>query len=105
MTDDNRIVLEQDGQLLAQATLSDVGPDGQVQAAVHVEPGQLPVGTRRELADQVHEHLVTAEADHLSAAVPLGDAELIDRMQDHLSDVSLRAAGASSMVEGDVDRG
>ena len=104
MTDQNRILLEDGGHLLAEARLSDVDPEGRVQAQVHVEPGDLPPGTRHTMADKVHDHLLTHDARHLHAAVPLGDCELIEGMTGHLSDVTLRAAGASSLIDGDVLR-
>ncbi len=104
MTEKNRIVLEEDGHLLAEARLSDVDPEGQVKAQVHVEPGDLPPGTRHTMADKVHDHLLAHDARHLHAAVPLGDCELIEGMTEHLSEVTLRAAGASSLIDGDVQR-
>ena len=32
-----------------------------------------------------------------------GDAELVDGFRGHLSDVELRVAGASSIIQGDID--
>ena len=103
MTDDqNRISLEKDGRLLAEATLSDVDPDGRLKAQVHVEAGHLPPGTRTAMAEAIHERVQSSSAEHLTAAVPLGDGELIDGLARPLSDVTLRAAGATSLIDGDV---
>ena len=55
------------------------------------------------MADAVHEAVVADRAGHLTASVPQGDAELVNGIRDHLSDVHVRAAGASSIIEGDVN--
>ena len=106
MSDDQiRISLEEDGRLLAEATLSEVDPTGRVQAQVHVEPGHLPPGTRQAMAEALHERVQSTDAEHLTAAVPLGDGELIDGIRRPLTDVNLRAAGATSLIEGDLPHG
>jgi hypothetical protein len=103
MTDDqNRITLEEDGRLLAEATLSDVDESGRLQAQVHVEAGHLPPGTRSAMAEAIHERVQSSSAEHLTAAVPLGDGELIDGIRRPLTDVTLRAAGVTSLIDGDV---
>lgn len=103
MTDDhNRITLEEDGRLLAEATLSDVDEAGRLQAQVHVEAGHLPAGTRLAMAEAIHERVQSSNAEHLTAAVPLGDGELIEGIRRPLTDVTLRAAGVTSLIDGDV---
>ena len=106
MTDDqNRITLEEDGRLLAEATLSEVDEAGRLQAQVHVEAGHLPPGTRQAMADALHERVQSTSAAHLTAAVPLGDGELIDGIRRPLTDVTLRAAGVTSLIDGDLPQG
>ena len=55
------------------------------------------------MADAVHEAVCDDNAGHLTATVPQGDAELVDRIRGHLSEVDLRVAGASSIIHGDVE--
>ncbi len=105
MTEDRRITVEEDGQLLAQATVSPPDENNQVRAQVHVAAGHLPVDTRRKLADAVCDAVTEDNAERLTATVPVGDAELVQRMRDHLSDVELRAAGATSIIEGEIRPG
>lgn|SRR3954451_7120220 len=102
MTEDKRITVEEDGQLLAQATVSPPDENNQVRAQVHVAAGHLPIDTRRKLADAVCDAVTEDNAERLTATVPVGDAELVERMRDHLSDVELRAAGATSIIKGEI---
>lgn len=39
---------------------------------------------------------------HLTVTVPLGDAELVQRLGSHLNDIELRAAGATCIIKGEV---
>jgi hypothetical protein len=54
------------------------------------------------MADAIHETVINDHADRLTASVPLGDAELVDGIRQHLDDPELRAAGATSIIEGDI---
>lgn len=102
MTDDKQIAFEQDGKMLAQATVSAADDEGAARAQVHMAAGQLPVGTRQKVADAVHEAVVQEHATHLTATVPCGDVELVEGIGQHLEHVELRAAGATSIIRGDV---
>ena len=105
MADDTQIIVEVDGQVLARATVSDVNEDGEACAQVHVASGHLPVGTRQKVVDAVHEAVVEHDTTRLTAAVPCGDAELVEGLRNHLDHVELRAAGATSIIRGDVKPG
>jgi hypothetical protein len=102
MTGDREIRVETDGQVLAGATVSAVDENGDARAEVYVCPGHLPTGTRQRVADAVHEAVTEDRVHHLTATLPLGDAELVEGMRHHLTDVDLRAAGATSIIEGNV---
>ena len=105
MADFRQISVEEDGQVLAQATISMSDEDGEARAQVHVAPGHIPVGTRQKVLDAVHEAVTEGHAKRLTAAVPCGDAELVEGIRQHLDDVQLRAAGATSIIQGDVKLG
>jgi hypothetical protein len=102
MANEKQITVEEDGEVLAQASVSVSTDSHEAHAQVHVASGHLPVGTRRKVADAVHDAVCEDDGQHLTASVPMGDAELVQDLTDRLSDVSLRAAGASSIVEGDI---
>jgi hypothetical protein len=55
--------------------------------------------------DAVHEAVTEDHASRLTAAVPCGDAELVEGICDHLDDVELRAAGSTSIIKGDLKPG
>ncbi|MET1006034.1 MAG: hypothetical protein ABWX96_10820 [Propionibacteriaceae bacterium] len=103
MADEREITVEGSGEVLARATVTTPDGSGEARAQVSMAPGHLPVGTRQRVADAVHEAVVADHAGHLTASVPVGDAELVDGIRDRLSDVHVRAAGASCIIEGDVD--
>jgi hypothetical protein len=102
MADEKQISVEEGGSVLAEATVSVVAETGEARAQVHVASGHLPVGTRQKVADAVHEVVVEEQTQRLTATVPLGDAELVEGFRNHLDDVELRAAGATSIIVGDV---
>jgi hypothetical protein len=102
MADEKQISVEEGGSVLAQATVSVANEDGEAHAQVHVASGHLPVGTRQKVVEAVHEAVVEDQSRRLTATVPLGDAELVEGIRSHLDDVDLRAAGATSIIKGDV---
>ncbi|GAA3696935.1 hypothetical protein GCM10022204_11070 [Microlunatus aurantiacus] len=102
MADSKKIHVEVDGQVLAQATIATDDEDLHSRAQVTMAPGHRPVGAGQTTADAVHEAVCEDEAVHLTATVPRGEAELIDGLRSHLTDVDLRAAGATSIIEGDI---
>ena len=103
MADQRKITVEDGGEVVAHATVVTPDGTGEALAEVSMAPGHLPIGTRQKVADAVHEAVVADHASHLTASVPQGDAELVDRIRDRLSDVHVRSAGASSIIEGDID--
>lgn len=102
MTEGKKINVEVDGQVLAQATIATDEQDLHSRAQVTMAPGHRPVGAGRTTADAVHEAVCEDDAVHLTATVPRGEAELVDGLRSHLTEVELRAAGATSIIEGDV---
>ena len=98
-----KITVEDGGEVVAEATVITPDETGEARAGVTMAPGHLPVGARQRVADAVHEAVVADQAGHLTASVPRGEGELVDGIRDRLSDVHVRAAGASSIIEGDVN--
>lgn len=101
MTDDpstHHVHLEENGRLVASAEVR-TPEDGAAQASFHVEPGQLPAGTRSALVDAALEVADTRPGDRLTASAPLGDGEILDRVHDRYTDVTTRSAGATVLIE------
>jgi hypothetical protein len=100
--EDRQISIEEDGRVLSSATVSVTDDGNEARAQVHVAPGQLPVGTRQQMADAIHEAVTEDDAERLSAAVPRGDSELVEGISEYLGDPELRSAGATSIVQGTI---
>jgi hypothetical protein len=99
---DKRITVEEDGQVLSEATVSAPDENNEARAQVHVASGHLPVGTHQRMADALHQAVSEDNAERLTASVPRGEAELVEGICDHLSDVAMRSAGSTSFIEGEV---
>jgi hypothetical protein len=93
------IQIETDGRLLASAEVHPTDDAHVVHSDLHVESGQLPVGTRSRLVDAVLAHPELDRADLLLATMPLGDTEMLARMRERCDDVEAHAAGATKIVE------
>jgi hypothetical protein len=102
MSDVHYLTVEEDGVVMADATVSPLDSDHRTYVQVHVAAGHLPCGTRHKLVDALYEAVSGSNATSLVATVPLGDAELVEGLREHLFNVKLRAAGATSILEGQV---
>ena len=97
------IQIEADGRTLASAEVHPTDEPGLVHSDLHVESGHLPAGTRTRLIDAVLEHPEVEEADRLLATMPLGDTEMLDRVRERCDDVDARAAGATKLVQANLE--
>ena len=97
-----RIAVEdEDGRCVADADIEVVGRS-EVRASLHVEPGQLPRGTRTRLVDAVLDTPEVTSAEQVQVALPLGDTEMLDRVRDRCDPEEVRAAGVTCLVEADL---
>jgi hypothetical protein len=97
-----RITVEEDGRMLAEALVRADPPS--VHADFHVESGQLPVGTRTRLVDAVLDDSSGEDAAELTATLPAGDGEILNRLRERCDDLQLRAAGASTLATGAIPK-
>ena len=102
MAEGKQVRVEEDGEVLAQASVSPTDENGEARVQVHVASGHLPGGTRQKVAEAIHEVLNEDQARRVTAAVPIGDTELVEGFRSRLDDTELRAAGATSIIEGEV---
>ena len=100
--DRHTVKVEVDGRVAAMAELRETDDPAIVRSALHVESGHLPPGTRSKLVDAVLDDPQVSSAAHLSASMPTGDTELLDRLQERAESVEVRAAGATKLVEADL---
>jgi hypothetical protein len=98
MSDAQRITIDDDdGRLLAEADVR--ATNEAVQAEFRVEAGHLPPGTRTKLVDAVLDLTNAEPGIPLSATLPAGDAEMLQRMRERCTTVTTRAAGATCQVD------
>jgi len=67
--------IEVDGRVVATADVDKHDQPGVVRAALHVEPGHQPTGSRTRLVDAVLDLPEVHHQQRLEAALPIGDTE------------------------------
>jgi hypothetical protein len=100
--DSHEIAVEVDGHLAGIATVRRTDDPAVVRSDLHVESGQLPPGARSSLVDAVLDDPAVRHASHLTATMPTGDTEMVDRVRERADAVELRAAGATKLVDADL---
>jgi hypothetical protein len=98
----HEIAIETNGRLAALAKVSPTDDPAVVQAAMHVESGHVPPGACSSLVDAVLDDPQVKSASHLTASMPTGDTEMVDRVRERAASVELRAAGATKLVEAEL---
>ena len=100
MSPPHRLTIEDNGRIVAEATLR-VHPDTHaVHADLHIEAGHLPVGTRTRLVDAVLDQSTADAGTRLDVTLPAGDAEILDRLRERCDDLQVRPAGSSCLARG-----
>ena len=94
------VAIDQDGRCLAMADVEWGTVTGTAMASLHVESGHLPVGTCSRLVDAVLDTPEVSGAERIKASVPRDYAEILEQMRRRCDAVSVRAAGASVIIEG-----
>jgi len=72
------------------------------QASLRAAPGHIPPGCRASLVDAVMDLPDVQGTAHLEAALPIGDAETLERLRERSENASTRAAGASALLDADI---
>jgi hypothetical protein len=80
------------------------GPDGTVRASMHAKSEHVRPGDRAALVDEVMGLPEVRESDRMEAAVPLGDAESVERLRERTDDAVLRAAGSTTLFDANLPR-
>ena len=75
---------------------------GVVRAALNVEPGHQPTGSRKRLVDAVLDRPEVHDQQRLEATLPIGDTEILERLRERCDDVQTRSAGATCLVDADL---
>ena len=78
------------------------GPDGTVRASMHAKSEHVRPGDRAALVDEVMDLPEVKASDRVEAAVPLGDAESVERLRERTGDAVLRAAGSTTLLDANL---
>jgi hypothetical protein len=70
--------------------------------SLHATPGHVTPGRRASLVDAVMDLPEVQASARLEATVPLGDAELLERLRQRTRDAVTRAAGCTALVDADI---
>jgi hypothetical protein len=80
------------------------GPEGTVRASLYAKSEHVRPGDRASLVDAVMETPEVQASERMQAAVPLGDAESVERLKERTDNPVLRAAGASTLLDASIPR-
>jgi hypothetical protein len=100
----SRVEVDEDGSVVAFADVERTEGADAATARLHVEGGHRPPGTGARLIDAVLQTPAVKEAGAVIAAVPKGDGEAIETMQQRLPSATTRSAGSTVIVEAEVPR-
>ena len=69
---------------------------------MHAQSGHVKPGRRASLVDAVMDLPEVQTSDRMEAAVPYGDGESLNRLRERTEDSQARAAGATTLLDGNI---
>lgn len=98
-------VKHNDRTVAAADVITRGGSGGTARASFRAESGHVPPGHRASLVDAVLDLPEVRESARLEAAFPLGDTELLHRLQERCENVRTRPAGGSALLDAGLPAG
>ena len=96
-----RIEVVVDDQTVAAAEVTTAEhAEGTVRTSLLPSSGHTPPGSRASVVDAVMDLPEVQASPRLEAAVPLGDAETLERLRERTEDAVTRPAGSTALVNG-----
>lgn len=92
-------VKHNDRTVAAADVITRGGSGGTARASFRAESGHVPPGHRASLVDAVLDLPEVRQSARLEAAFPLGDTELLHRLQERCENVRTRPAGGSALLD------
>jgi hypothetical protein len=90
--DEGRRIASADIEVLEKAT----------RMSLRVEAGHVPAGTRERLVDAVLDSAEVSASRQIEAAIPIGDTDMLHRIQERCDATQSRAAGASCLIDAEI---
>jgi hypothetical protein len=78
------------------------GLGGTVRTSLHVTTEHVAPGHRAHLVDAVMDLPEVQQSTRLEATVPLGDAELLERLRERTVDSVTRPAGSTALLDASI---
>ena len=99
------VEISDDKRTVAAAEITSEGPGGTAWASLRAESGHITPGRRASLVDAVLDLPEVRESAHLNVVFPLGDGEILQRLQERCLDVRTHPAGDSAIMEANLRSG
>ena len=77
-------------------------PQETAQASLRAASGHIAPGRRANLVDAVMDLPEVRESTRLKATLPIGDSEMLQRLQERAEDVTSRRAGSTALVDANI---
>ena len=87
---------------VAAADVTTAGPAGTARTSLHATTEHVRPGYRKNLVDAVMDLPEVQASTRLEASVPLGDAELLQRLRERTEDAVTRAAGSTALLDANI---
>lgn len=94
------IINDEGGRRIASADIEVT--EMSAHTSFRVEAGHVPVGTRERLVDTVLDSPEVTATHQIKAVIPMGDADMLQRIQERCDTVEPRAAGASCLIDAEM---
>ncbi len=78
------------------------GPVGTARTSLHATTVHVRPGYRTDLVDAVMDLPEVRASTRLEATIPIGDAELLQRLRERTVDAVTRAAGSTTLLDGTI---
>ena len=99
------IEIRDDDQTIAAAEVTCEGAARTARVWLHAAPGHVRPGRRASLVDAVMDLPEVQASGRLEATVPLGDAELLERLRQRTHGAITRPAGCTALLDADIPPG
>jgi hypothetical protein len=91
-----------DQKVAAAKVTTSPGPHGTAHASLHAVSGHIAPGSRASLVDAVMDLPEVQASEHLTATVPLGDGESLERLRERTDESTTRPAGSTALVDAKI---
>ena len=81
------------------------GPVGTARTSLHATTEHVRPGYRKNLVDAVMDLPEVRASTRLEATIPLGDAELLQRLRERTMNAVTRAAGSTTLLDATIPQG